>query len=1278
LVDFMELHAHSEFSNLRLIDSNIKIENLIQEAYDKKLKGIAITDHEALGGHVRAIKKNKELMKEDKSFKVALGNEVYLVDSLDKHEKYWHFILIAKNKQGYDQIKKLSTEAWRNSFFDRGLERVIITYDYLEKVLKENKGNVIGSTACLGGYFPKLIFDYLENSSIENKRKIDNFLKKMKNIFNEDFYIELQPAISEEQKIFNEFALKLSKAYKIDYIITNDIHYIDKKDRKLHEAFLSSKEGDRELLDFYESTWMKTPEEILDRMKDHIEEKDIFKGIENTMKIYDKIEFFDLKEEMKIPKREVKNIKIQHIFKEYYQSFEYIEKFANSEYVQDRLLLSEIEKGFLEKNQEFNNINVGRINEELSHIWDISEDLKDRVSAYYNTMDKMIDIIWDEKGGNSIIGVARGSITGIYFAYLIDIIQLNPIEYNLPNWRHIHRSRPELPDIDIDTEASKRQIILKAMKENFGENNVLNVCTFKKEGSKSAILTSCRGLGISHDTAQLLADMIPIERGSAWTIRECIEGDGEEKKAMPEFKKTIEEYPNLKETALSIEGVVCGRSIHAAGIIIYNNGFLESNSLMKAPNGQFTTCWDLKDSEYTGNLKFDFLTVENLDKIRCTLDLLVDGGVIKDRGSLRDNYNNYLHPDKLEKTNAKMWGMLEKGEIGDLFQFSTDIGIQSAKYIKPKSLKEMAIANSVMRLAGQKGEEPPMERYVKFKNNIKLWYAEMKENGLNSDEINILKSHLKISYGVATEQEDVMEISMNPKITNFTIVEANKLRKSIAKKDSRLVEETKKIFIEKGRSCDSRDLFLKYIWEYQIVPQLGYSFSRNHTIPYSAIGLQNMNLVYKYGEIYWNTACLNVNAGAVDSDKDKNTDYGKIAKAIGEMQNKGINISLPDINKAQFSFYPDIEKNNIIFGLKGVNGIGDEVVSQIINNRPYSSLEDFINKNKNLNKTSVINLIKAGSFEDVENRDRYAIMRKYIKTITRIDCPEKEKLTMQNFNAILEMDILPNELKQYERIYKFRRYINKNKKENKKLDSFCEEFFKAKLEDKLIYNKDYSIDSDGVTIHSKNFEKSFKKIISPINNWIKKTSVLKLFNEKIFKDKYKYYWDKYCAGDLSKWEMDSISCYFSKHELEDVDIEKYNLSSFVDLPEVPIIYEEKEKYNKYVLYKIAGTILDKNKTRHTVSILTLDGVVNVKFYAGQFGYYDKQISKFSKKENKNKILEKSWFSRGNKIIVSGYRRGDQFVSKKYWNSIYQHSVVLIEDIEKNGDLILKYDREGQG
>lgn len=338
-----------------------------------------------------------------------------------------------------------------------------------------------------------------------------------------------------------------------------------------------------------------------------------------------------------------------------------------------------------------------------------------------------------------------------------------------------------MPDIDVDSESSKRPLIFEKMREYFGEDNILNTLTLKTEKSKSTVLTIMRGMGYDNDLAQSIADMIPFERGANWTLKECFEGNEEKgRKPVTEFINAVASIENLKENLLMIEGLITGRSIHASAVYIFSEGYLKQNSRMKAPNGTWITAYNMHDSDWMGALKFDCLTISNLDMIHSALDLLIDNKVIKDRGSIKANYDAYIHPDVLDYTDPRMWEVLDNGQLINAFQFDTPVGSQTIRKVQPKNLNELTISNSLMRLVSE-GEEQPVDEYIKFKKDINLWIKEMHDFGLNQEEIEILKKHLLQDYGVSAEQESVMEMTMDKQISGFSVKEANKLRKSIAK-----------------------------------------------------------------------------------------------------------------------------------------------------------------------------------------------------------------------------------------------------------------------------------------------------------------------------------------------------------------------------------------------------------------------------------------------------------------------------------------------------------------
>ena len=956
-MSYYNLHVHSEYSNIRFLDSTNRLKDLINKAISLNLKGLALCDHECVSGWVKAIQIQKKLQEQGSDFRIFLGDEIYLVDSIEdvrdnyipKQTKFFHFILIAKDEIGGKQIRQISSQAWENSFNTGKMCRTPIAKHQLENIIGENKGHIIAQTACIGS---ELAYWILNN----NPDKCLEFIDWCQDIFlPENFYLEMQPNDCDEQTRVNQAIVKISEQIDIPYIITTDAHYLSADQKEIHSAYLNSREEEsRETGEFYKTCYLMTAEEIHQWMDKQIGADKVGIALNNTQTIADKIEFFDLFCPTIVPDSIVPEFQLGHLFKDWYEECPYIEKFANSNDDYDKYLLYLIEEGFKEKNSHgvpvkreirFYNL-VHRIEDELSEMWRVTEKLGTSISSYYLTTLDLVNTMWEE--GDSLVGVARGSVTGMYTMYLIGITQINPLPYDLKHWRHISHSKIELSDVDLDSQRNRRPQILSAIKSKRGEDRVLNCCTFKTEGSKSAILTSARGMGIDNDKAQYIAFLIPSTRGITWTIKECIEGNKEEdKQPVYEFIRECEPYKGLVEMAQMIEGMVCGRSIHASAVYLFNSNYNDHNAMMKAPNGVPITQFNMKDSDYCSGLKEDLLTVKSLDSIRKCMDYLIEYGKIKWQGSLRKTYNKYLHPDVLDYDSPEMWDMVGRGEITDLFQFDSPVGRIAIDKIKPRSLIELATASSVMRLMEKGGEEQPIDTYVKYKNDI---------------------------HGIGATQEDVMLISMDENISGFDVKNSNILRKGISKKDKQVQYQMKEKFYKDGLANGASENLLNYVWEQVVGKQLGYSFSINHTTPYACIALQEMNFAYHYPIVYWNAACLSINAAADDeSDNNKTTQYGKVGVAIAKAQFENIEITPPLINEAKFGFTPDEKNNRIIFALKAMNGIGDDVAQTIIQNRPYTSMEDFATRmlDTNIIKNSqMVKLIKGGCFTEIHSHDK--------------------------------------------------------------------------------------------------------------------------------------------------------------------------------------------------------------------------------------------------------------------------------------------------------------------
>jgi DNA polymerase III subunit alpha len=1276
---YASLHAHSDYSNLKVIDSINKVGDLIDGAFNKGLHAIALTDHDTLSGHVKAIQhfKSKYL---DKPFKLILGNEIYLTreglnsENYEKGEKFFHVLLLAKDAEGHEQLRKLSSRAWSRSFI-RGVMRTPTYGSDLKEVIGSNPGHLITTTACLGGVTGSLFISY-GAAALDD---IAAHLEKMEGLFGKgNFFVEVQPSMDEQQIAYNKFMVE-NFWDKYPFVFTTDAHFLNEEDKDLHAQFLNSaSNGDRDAENFYTSAFVMSTEQIFERLnylgEDKLEEMRL-----NTINIADSVQTYDLKHPQAVPTVPVvitKEIQdnLDKLKLQIPSQYSYIHKYLNANETQDLFFIYKIFEGFVAKINTFNDEYLQRFNDELEQVWETSLTIKQPLSKYFVTMAKMIDLIWTE--GDSLLGVSRGSAAGFLLNYCLGITQLDPLRQELvmPYWRFIHKDRPELPDIDIDTEGSKRTRVFNKVKEYFKSigGDVINVCTFGTEKSKSAIRTAGRALNIDDDVVSFIVSLIPNERGFDWTLDQCMYGD-EDHKAIPKFQDEMGREKSLWKLAYSIEGLITRLGVHASGVIAFNEDFTKHNSLMKTSRGVLVSAYNLEDTEYAGGLKYDFLTINALDKIRTTMNLLLEDGKIDWQGNLKATYDKYLLPKELEYKDENMWAMAGRGEIVDLFQFDTSVGSQAMRSIKPQSISQLAIANSLMRLMAQdENAELPLNTYVKFKNSEPMWYRELEANGINTDEVKILEKYLRPLSGVADSQESIMMIVMDPKITNFSVVEANGLRKAIAKKKFDTIDKIKKMFYEKGKEIGTRKKLLDYVWNIQVMRQAGYSFSVLHTMGYSTIALQEMNLAYKFPVIYWNTACLSVNAGAVNEEDyedlveegiveieldDENkreankVQYGKVAAAIGKFKTElGMRIELPDVNRAKFGFTPDSEANVVWFGLKGISRIGDDLIREIINNRPYTSVDNFIEK---LNKTGaralvskdrVISLIKSGAFDKIEMRPREEIMRSYIlKTYDK-----KSRMTLQNVLGLVKYDMLPIELDMEKRVFNFTKHIRKTKlKESYVLDEIAQEFY---------FENHFGLDIENIkrgaeivmAINAEKWEKIYDKHMEKVREFIVKNhdQLLQEYNKKAFDEE----WNKYAAGNVLQWELESLNFYHSGHELTGVaKTLNYDITPLDKLKEEEVIGMfniDGKSFPKYRIRHILGTVLDKDKLKHTVTLSTPEGIIMIKVYRSQFSKYDQVLSTVADDGTKN-LIQDSFFKKGTHLMVTGIKRGDMFVPKVY-------------------------------
>ena len=1339
---FFGVHNHTEFSNIGSFkDSTIKVKDLMLRAQELGHQGVAITDHANIAAHIQAIQQYKQLQKEEilhESFKLGLGVEGYVVDKDEMNEAvsnnqsttFYHLVLIAKDAIGHRQIRELTTRAYKRSFTYRGILRVPMFYEDFEQVIGREKGHLIVSSACLGGFLGKIVTDMLKFHPTEregHKQRIYEFMCWALDLFGEDFYLELQPSFNEEQVAYNQMLINIAKAYQVPFIIATDSHYLRPEDKQIHASFLTSDEkgkGGRELGSFYDDTFLHSVEEMRHKMA-YMSEEDFNQAIYHTSQIAQKITFYDLKHDPIIPKIPLppKNQWQKHTdLEELAKSYEYIYEMMTNEEPYDQYLIQLIFDGMKEKNVPVEKYpdKLARINIECKELIGTTKAKKQPISSYFVTFHKTMELMWEEVG--AILGVSRGSAGGYLINYYLNITMLDPTEYKveLPHWRFIHSSRPDYPDIDCDIPSHLRDkafSVIQQYLEGIG-GEIVRVSTFGTETAKSAILTACRGLGIDSDTAKYLSSLIPVVRGKVSNLHRTYYGD-ENNPPVAEFVNICNQYQhlNLIETALGVEGLVNKASIHAAGVIITNEKFTEHNSVMVAPNGSYISSWNLSESEYAGGIKYDHLNTRTMSMIQRCMEMLVEAGYMKWQGSLKKTYDKYLHPSVLELEDPKMWEKLNRHEVISLFQFETTQGHKAIEAIKPASLAELAAANTLMRLATETGEQP-MDKYVRFKNDISQWYSEMRDFGLNEEEIKILEDNLLHVYGVMQTQEEMMIMCMDERVACFDVVEANILRKSVAKGKGDLFQQSKNLFFEKGLANGCREIFLKYIWTL-IELQKNYSFSVLHTYGYSLIAITILNLVHRFPPIFWACAVLQVEAGAIEQEnledeeeqgnKEKTSNYGALATAISMLQQNGIKIEAPSINRANIGFSAIEKTNSILYGLKGITKLNNETAKAIIENRPYHSFNDFVERlvetkqtitqeqGKSLQKSLVtkaqlISLIKAGAFDEVEpNLTREELMNDYLKSQFKGRTAVNDKFVQE----VVALGLVKPSFETSLRHMNFRTFLKTLPKEsdpvvkaikwiiidtgNAEQDEYTENYFLTHFSQEMVEGRDYGYNSKGQlmiamgTRRKGSFEDVLAKLLAEFNAWLKSDECLKKYNEIMFEE----YRQKLAAGTIQAWEMESLSIYLDKHETEVIEEESHGFTSFSQLPEEPIIvgYNQYKgrQLPKYQLSRLVGCVVDKNKNKHTISLLTREGVVTIKLHANNFTFFDKTISMINPETNKKVVLEESWLKKGVLLAITGFRQQDQFKPRTYSDSIIKHSIQRLS-FDRNQRLVIQEER----
>lgn len=448
-MSYFNIHAHTYYSNslLGFADVLCSPQELIGKSYDLGLSGVAITEHEGISSHIQAIKYYNS-MEKDHPFKLGLGNEIYLMEQeWDKANRenpnshpYYHFILLALDTEGHHQLRQLSTRAWKRSWKQGRMYRRPTYYSDLEEIVKPNQGHVIASTACLGSRIDHLLLSNEFNKAEDEVSRLSEIFGKV------NLYLECQPPKNSEceQAQVNRLLWRLHQVTGVKLIPSTDVHYAKVQDAKFHKIFLQSQDGEREVDDFYATTYIMSPNELREHLRLSFADAQIAQMFEWSNEIVDRIRGYDLFHNPiipQIPKEKIPAFTIQHWYYKWYDKYPNFAYYSQPERIDhEQYFFHQIELGLrdkIERQSKDIETYIKRLDEEFEQFRLIGDQLGTSLPCYFSSMSKIIDLIWE---AGSLAMPGRGSSAASLTNYLLEVTQIDPVEVGedyLPFWRFL-------------------------------------------------------------------------------------------------------------------------------------------------------------------------------------------------------------------------------------------------------------------------------------------------------------------------------------------------------------------------------------------------------------------------------------------------------------------------------------------------------------------------------------------------------------------------------------------------------------------------------------------------------------------------------------------------------------------------------------------------------------------------------------------------------------------------------------------------------------------------
>ena len=911
-VPFAHLHNHSQFS---ILQSTSSTQDLIKAAADNNMPAVAITDTGNMMGAFHFVKQineyNLSLAEEDtgKKLKAIVGCEFFVCeDHLNKNHKDhgYQIVLLAKNKNGYHNLAKMSSIAYTEGFYY--VPRIDKT------IIEKYKDDIIVLTGSLYGEIPGKILNIGE-------KQAEEALIWWKDVFGEDLYVEILRHEQEDEKRVNDVLIPLAKKHQVKLVACNNTYYIDKEDANAHDILLCVKDGEKQGTPIGRGRGYRyglPNQEYYFKSSDEMKVifKDLPDAIKNISEVIDKVESYTLARKVLLPNYEIPSAFIDP------KDEEDSGKRGENAYL---------------KHLTFEGAKIRYPN--------LSDEIKERLdfelsvianTGYPGYFLIVQDFIAEARKMDVSVGPGRGSAAGSAVAYCLWITNIDPIKYDLLFERFLNPDRISMPDIDIDFDDEGRSKVLDYVIDKYGSNQVAQIITYGTMAAKSSIRDTARVLDLPLNDADRISKLIPnmtklkkIFGYNDSEIRNNFRSD-----EVPKVNELIvlSEGDGLEAQTINqariLEGSVRNTGTHACGVIITPSDITNFVPVATAKDSDlYVTQFDNSVVESAGLLKMDFLGLKTLTLIKDTVKLV----------KLKHNID--LDPDTFSLEDEKTFELFQKGETVGIFQYESAGMQKHLKDLKPTVFDDLIAMNALYRPG-------PMEYIPSF---VK------RKNGEEEIEYDLpaMEEYLKETYGITVYQEQVMLLSQ--KLADFTKGEADVLRKAMGKKQKGVLDKMKPQFLEQARAKNHDLEILDKIWK-DWEKFASYAFNKSHSTCYAWIAYQTAFLKAHYPAEYM-AAVLSNNM----------SDIKQVSFFMEECKRMGLEVLGPDVNESYYKFTVN-DSGAIRFGMGAIKGVGGNAVGTIVETRKdgkYKSVFDLAKRIdlRSANKKAFEGLALAGGFD---------------------------------------------------------------------------------------------------------------------------------------------------------------------------------------------------------------------------------------------------------------------------------------------------------------------------